>query len=89
MRNLRAYYSASIKDFLAQSTDEILGKIHQNCISAETTIQQNNTWEKEVNILKNQLAGMEEGRVIFNTQFQEWADIVFKIIDSIEMLILL
>ena len=65
MRNLRAYYSASIKDFLTQSTSEILGVIHQNCISAETTIQQNNTWEQEVNILKNQLAGMEEGRIIF------------------------
>lgn len=65
MRNLRAYYSASIKDFLAQSTSEILGVIHQNCISVETTIQQNNTWEQEVNILKNQLAGIEEGRIIF------------------------
>lgn len=65
MRNLRAYYSASIKDFLTQSTAEILGIIHQNCISAETTIQQNNTWEQEVNILKKQFAGLEEGRIIF------------------------
>ena len=65
MRNLRAYYSASIKDFLAQSTAEILGTIHSNCISAETTIQQNNSWEQEVNILKKQLAGMDEGRIIF------------------------
>lgn len=65
MRNLRAYYSASIKNFLTQSTAEILGVIHQNCISAETTIQQNNTWEQEVNILKNQLAGIKEGRIIF------------------------
>ena len=29
MRNLRAYYSASIKDFLAQSTAEILGVIEE------------------------------------------------------------
>ena len=65
MRNLRAYYSASIKDFLAQSTAEILGVVHQNCISAETTIQQNNTWNQEVNILKNQLADIEEGRILF------------------------
>ena len=43
MRNLREYYSSSIKEFLVQSTAEILGIIHQNCISAETTIQQNNT----------------------------------------------
>ena len=65
MRNLRVYYSAPIKDFLAQSTAEILGIIHQNCISAETTIQQNNTWEQEVSILKNQLAGIDEGRIMF------------------------
>lgn len=65
MRNLRAYYSAPIKEFLMQSTAEILGVIHQNCISAETTIQQNNTWEEEINILKHQLAGMDEGYIIF------------------------
>ena len=39
MRNLRSYYSASISDFLRQSTSEILGIIHFNDISAETTIQ--------------------------------------------------
>ena len=65
MRNLRSYYSASITTFLSQSSAEILGIIHSNCISAETTIQQNNTWEQEIEILKNQLAGLDEGRIIF------------------------
>lgn len=65
MRNLRSYYSATIKDFLQQSTDEIFGIIHSNCISAETTIQQNNAWAQEIDILKNQLSGIEEGRIIF------------------------
>ncbi len=65
MRNLRSYYSASIADFLQQSNSEILGIIHSNDISAETTIQQSNTWEDEVQILKDQLRGFLDGRIIF------------------------
>lgn len=64
MRNLRTYYSSTITDFLRQPTAEILGIIHSNDISAETTIQQSNTWEIEVEILKDQLRGLD-GRVIF------------------------
>ena len=65
MRNLRCYYSASIEQFLHQSNEEILGVIHENNISADTTIQQSNTWEEEIRILKDQLAHFGEGRVIF------------------------
>ena len=65
MRNLRAYYSASISQFSQQSKSEILGVIHSNDISAETTIQQSNTWEQEVSILKEQLQCLCDGRVIF------------------------
>ncbi len=65
MRNLRAYYSASISDFLLQSSSEILGIIHSNDISAETTILQSNTWEEEVRILKEQLRDFSDGRIIF------------------------
>lgn len=64
MRNLRFYYSSPITDFLCRQTAEILGIIHSNDISAETTIQQSNTWEIEVEILKDQLRGLD-GRVIF------------------------
>lgn len=64
MRNLRSYYSSSITDFLHRPTAEILGIIHSNDISAETTIRQSNTWEIEVEILKDQLRGLN-GRVIF------------------------
>lgn len=64
MRNLQTYYSAPIVNFLCQPTAEILGIIHSNDISAETTIQQSNTWEIEVEILKDQLRGLD-GRVIF------------------------
>jgi len=65
MKNLRCYYSASIQEFLQQSTEEIIGIIHSNDISAETTIQQSTTWKTEVVILKNQLSGLEEGHIVF------------------------
>ena len=65
MRNLRSYYSATIADFLHQSDREILGIIHANDISAETTIQQSNTWESEIAILKDQLCVFSDGRIIF------------------------
>ena len=65
MKNLRAYYSDTIERFLIQSPAEILGIIHRNCISADVTIQQTNTWVQEVEILKRQLAGIQEGNIIF------------------------
>lgn len=65
MCNLRSYYSASIAEFLRQSISEIIGVIHSNDISAETTIQQSNTWESEVQILKDQLRSFLDGRIIF------------------------
>lgn len=64
MRNLRAYYSATIAEFLLQSTSEITGIIHSNDISANTTIQQGNTWKTEVEILKDQLDTLVDGRII-------------------------
>jgi hypothetical protein len=65
MRNLRAYYSAPISQFLLQSESEIFGIIHTNCVSFETTIQQSNTWQQEISILKKQLQDKADGRVIF------------------------
>lgn len=65
MRNLRSYYSATIAEFLRQSDREILGIIHANDISAETTIQQSNTWESEITILKDQLRAFSDGRIVF------------------------
>ena len=65
MRNMRSYYSASISDFLRQSVHEIVGTIHSNDVSAETTIQQSNTWEEEIRTLKDQLRTFSEGRIIF------------------------
>lgn len=65
MRNLRSYYSASIRDFLNQSNNEIIGIIDSNNPTADTTIQQRNTWHSEVQILKEQLSSFEDGHIIF------------------------
>ena len=75
MRNLRSYYSASIAEFLRQSSSEIIGIIHSNDISAETTIQQSNTWESEVQILKDQLRSFSDGRIIFEYTSPEWVSV--------------
>ena len=63
--NLRSYFSSTINDFLKMSKNEIVGIIHSNDVSAETRIQQSNTWNEEVEILKDQLKNLEEGRIIF------------------------
>ncbi len=65
MRNLRCYYSAPIEEFLNTPKTSILGTIHSNDKMAETTIQQANAWEQEVDILKEQLKNFTEGRVLF------------------------
>lgn len=65
MRNLRAYYSATLTDFLTSSINEIVGSIHSNCASSEIRIQQSNTWEQEIRILKRQLNNLSDARIIF------------------------
>lgn len=61
MRNLRCYYHATIEEFMRQSAAEIAGVIHSNDISAETRIQQSNTWEQEIAILKDQRSNAAAG----------------------------
>jgi len=65
MRNLRCYYHAKTEKFMRQSEAEIIGIIHSNDISADTRIQQSNTWQQEIAILKDQLSELEEGELIF------------------------
>ncbi len=72
MKNLRAYYSASIREFLRYSSSEILGVIHSNNISAETTIQQSSAWKEEILVLQEQLRPFKDGRIIFEYIFLGW-----------------
>lgn len=62
---VRAFYSDNIPHFLTQSRDEIFGKIAAHDHSHETNILQRNTWLKEIDILKEQLKGLTEGRILF------------------------
>ena len=78
MRNLRSYYSASLHQFLQHSPSEILGIIHANDISAETSLQQSNTWEAEIAILQEQLRSLDEGRVIFEYTIPRMGKDVYK-----------
>lgn len=65
MKNTNFYYSASICDFLKQPKEEILGQICSNDPHSEIRLQQKNTWESEIRILKNQLRDLKEGQIIF------------------------
>ncbi|WP_026038632.1 DUF2075 domain-containing protein [Peptoniphilus rhinitidis] len=64
MLRLNSYYEDSINNFLNRDNDNILGIISSNDSSAETKIQQKNTWIQEINILKRELKGLD-GKVIF------------------------
>ncbi|MFK7756005.1 MAG: DUF2075 domain-containing protein [Flavobacteriales bacterium] len=59
----RAYYSNSIKEFLLEPESSIFGKLTASD-SHNTEIQQRNAWQKQIQILKNQLAEFK-GRIYF------------------------
>ena len=61
---MRTYYYDNISDFLIKSNNTILGSIQSN-FNLDTTNLQNNAWEDEINILKNQLKYFTEGKIIF------------------------
>ena len=59
----RAYYSASISDFLRASTDEVMGKLSRNNDFALIQTQRN-AWEAQIEILRTALAS-REGSIYF------------------------
>lgn len=59
MNSLRAYYESSISNFLKSDNDKILGEISRND-SSDTRIQQKNTWEAEIEILKRELESLKD-----------------------------
>lgn len=60
----KEYYISSIKDFLVESDEVILGKLHIND-EFETTDLQNNAWKEEIAILKEQLSNVNSGDIVF------------------------
>ncbi len=65
MRNLRSYYSTTVQEFFEQDQSAILGQISLGDPSAETALLQRNAWLDEIDVLRDQLEGLEEGRVLF------------------------
>ena len=60
----RSYYADQISDFLAESENSILGALSKNHqFSTEQT--QRNAWLSQIQILKNQLASLTAGYVLF------------------------
>jgi len=59
----RAYYSASISDFLRASTDEVMGQLTRNNDFALIQTQRN-AWEAQIEILRTALAS-REGSIYF------------------------
>lgn len=67
MNSLRAFYDSTISNFIKTDNDKILGKISSNDSSADTRIQQKNTWKSEIEILKRELYGLNDynARILF------------------------
>ena len=61
----RAFFDSPIGSFLRMPTDAILGQIVDRDYHYDQNINQRNTWKTEIEILKRQLAGVEEGRILF------------------------
>jgi hypothetical protein len=62
--SIKAFYSATIEEFLAHSSDEIRGAIqlqHQQNI----VYKQTGAWSEQVRILQKELSSLENGKVFF------------------------
>lgn len=65
MRNLRSYYSITVQEFFDKDLSGVLGEISLGDPSTETTLLQRNAWVCEIDVLRDQLVGLEEGRLLF------------------------
>lgn len=66
MKNPRCYYSSNVKTFLSKPKNEILGIIDSNDSFSEIKLDQNNTWQYEIDILQHQLKTLNrDARIIF------------------------
>lgn len=59
----RAYYSANIRDFLKESPDAIFAKIAKFFLFPITDLTKA-SWYEEIDILKNNLDGITDGRIL-------------------------
>lgn len=60
----RAYYSKPLQEFLSDNNSRILGELTNNHQFALEE-QQRNAWIKQIEILKNELHGLDSGHILF------------------------
>lgn len=60
----RAYYSKGLQEFFSDDNDRILGELTSNHQFALEE-QQRNAWKKQIEILKNELNGLDSGHILF------------------------
>lgn len=60
----RSYYSKNLQQFFLDSDNTILGELTKNHQFALEE-QQRNAWLKQIEILKNQLLGLDSGHILF------------------------
>lgn len=60
----RAYYDASVPNFLTESLDSIIGSIAKNH-SQDILHTQSNAWRLQVDLLKTQLISFSDGHIFF------------------------
>lgn len=61
----RAYYDSSIEDFKKSDPESILGQLLSNSEFETNTDLQKNSWRQEILILKDQLASLSHGDIVF------------------------
>ncbi len=62
---MRAYYSDSVKNFLEEEVNSILGKLASAHGHRHLEIQQTNAWKIQINILKEAFKDNSEGHLFF------------------------
>lgn len=61
----RSYYSDSIKNFVSEPQDSILGKLNSSYNLENLKLKQNNAWAFQIKILKEGLNNFTTGRIYF------------------------
>jgi Uncharacterized conserved protein (DUF2075) len=80
----RAYYSASLKDFLSTSSDEIIGIITSHH-SQDLVHLQTNAWQNQIDILQSELTELKRGHLFFEMlipRMGKRADVIY-VVDGI------
>ncbi len=62
---MRSYYSSSIKNFLEEDTNSILGKLTSAHSHRQLEIQQTNAWKIQIEVLKKTFYSQHEGHIFF------------------------